>query len=597
MFKSIIKNTDLSSLDFSGQLFPDITDRAFWDAHYNTALVGEAEKYLDYDWPIIKATDYMEYKKTGNRSIMEDIHFARRRALVCLALGELMENKGRFLPQITNGIFTICEESYWGVSAHWYCNVIGNIQSPEYPYIDLFVGETAENLAFISVLLRKPLLQFCPEIIDRVDYEMERRVFVPYLTHRDFWWMGYYKKVNNWNPWILSNVLSSFLLLERNPLRMQKAIAKMLAEITYYYDCMPNDGGCDEGPGYWIRAGASLFEFLYQLKVATGGALDLFTDEKVRNIGSYIAKVYVGDGKVANFGDGSQNLGSVSMIYAYGKETNQTEMCALAGEAIHLLAASSDIRMSVDTICIRRALFDIMLQKEILAVKEPFAPAALQYLPDLQVATLRSNGWTLGAKGGNNAEFHNHNDVGNFLLYDNGIPVLIDAGVGDYTRQTFGKERYTIWTMQSGYHNLPTVCGVDQKDGWKFHADSFSAEEGKVAISFKSAYPEESGLCDLERTLIFDNDVLILTDRFAFTNGTGSVVEHLMTPYCPVINGNVVLLDGKYEIDCEGGTVSVDEVHFEGNRKLQSSWKSAVLYRINVDFGAKETVTLRTRRV
>ena len=147
------------------------------------------------------------------------------------------------------------------------------------------------------------------------------------------------------------------------------------------------------------------------------------------------------------------------------------------------------------------------------------------------------------------------------------------------------------------YHNLPTVCGVDQKDGWKFHADSFSAEEGKVAISFKSAYPEESGLCDLERTLIFDNDVLILTDRFAFTNGTGSVVEHLMTPYCPVINGNVVLLDGKYEIDCEGGTVSVDEVHFEGNRKLQSSWKSAVLYRINVDFGAKETVTLRTRRV
>ena len=596
MFKTIIKNTDLSTLDFSGRLFPDVNDRAFWDAHYDEVIIAEAEKHMEYDWPIIKATDYMEFKKTGDRMIMEDIHFARRRALVCLSLGELMENKGRFLPQITNGIFTICEESYWGVSAHWF-GAPGNIQSPEYPYIDLFAGETAENLAFISVLLRDPLLAFCPEIIDRIDYEMERRIFVPYLTHRDFWWMGYFKKVNNWNPWILSNVLSAFLLLERNPLRLRKAIEKILTEVTHYYDCMPADGGCDEGPGYWIRAGASLFEVLYQLKVATGGKLDLFVDEKVRNIGSYITKVYVGNGKVANFGDGSQNLSSITMIYAYGKETNQPQMCALAAEAVKLKKKVSHIRLSVDTICIRRSLLDLSLRQEILNTDTPFSPPALYYLPNLQVATLRNNGFVLGAKGGNNGEFHNHNDVGNFILYDNGTPVLVDAGVGDYTRQTFGKERYTIWTMQSGYHNLPTVNGIDQHDGWKFRADSFLAEEGRVTTSLPKAYPEESGLGDFTRTLQLGEAELSVTDRFTFVGENGSVVEHLMTPYCPEVKDNVVILDGKYEISCDGGAISVEDVRFDGNKKLELSWKSAVLYRINIAFEKQETVTIRVRRI
>ena len=36
---------------------------------------------------------------------------------------------------------------------------------------------------------------------------------------------------------------------------------------------------------------------------------------------------------------------------------------------------------------------------------------------------------------------------------------------GTYTKQTFGKDRYTIWTMQSNYHNLPMINGVPQKFG------------------------------------------------------------------------------------------------------------------------------------
>ncbi|WP_425476307.1 hypothetical protein [Paraflavitalea speifideaquila] len=55
-------------------------------------------------------------------------------------------------------------------------------------------------------------------------------------------------------------------------------------------------------------------------------------------------------------------------------------------------------------------------------------------------------------------------------MYIDQTPVLIDAGVGTYTRQTFSSERYTIWTMQSNYHNLPLINGVPQQFGARYRS-------------------------------------------------------------------------------------------------------------------------------
>ena len=56
----------------------------------------------------------MEYKKSGDRLIMEDVHFDRRNHLVLFARAELKENKGRFplLPiyAIAYGVWRFCIE-------------------------------------------------------------------------------------------------------------------------------------------------------------------------------------------------------------------------------------------------------------------------------------------------------------------------------------------------------------------------------------------------------------------------------------------------------------------------------------------------------
>ena len=268
MFNKFLAEHSPIEYSFCTDMFPTIEDREFWENYPNDTCIAEAEAALDYAWPVVLATDFMAFKKNADRMIMERPYFNRRDHLILFVLAELKENKGRFLPQITNGLFAVCEESYWGLSAHWQVvDKPGNIPTPAEPYIDLFAAETAEHLVMICHLLRRPLAAFCPEILARVSYELARRIKEPYLTHRDYIWMGNIKKsVNNWNPWILSNLLTVFLLTEKEPLRLSRAIEKMFEEIQHYYDSIPTDGGCDEGANYWGRAGASLFEFIFQIK-------------------------------------------------------------------------------------------------------------------------------------------------------------------------------------------------------------------------------------------------------------------------------------------------------------------------------------------
>ena len=114
MFKKFLKNHSFSEFDFRSDFLPGVSDREFWEAFPDDDIISSAEAEINFSWPIIKATDFMEYKISGNRSIMERPHFDRRRHLVLFTLAELKENQGRFLPQIVNGLWTICEGDLLG---------------------------------------------------------------------------------------------------------------------------------------------------------------------------------------------------------------------------------------------------------------------------------------------------------------------------------------------------------------------------------------------------------------------------------------------------------------------------------------------------
>ena len=66
----------------------------------------------------------------------------------------------------------------------------------------------------------------------------------------------------------------------------------------------------------------------------------------------------------------------------------------------------------------------------------------------------------------------------------------------DYTRQTFSSERYSIWTMQSNYHNLPMVNGVPQQFGSEFRATDVHFDPRRMYFSanIATAYPAEANV-------------------------------------------------------------------------------------------------------
>jgi hypothetical protein len=188
-----------------------------------------------------------------------------------------------------------------------------------------------------------------------------------------------------------------------------------------------------------------------------------------------------------------------------------------------------------------RVIPDLLITNELQNEKpiEPFT--ADMWLPGLQVMAARSHPDSekdlyFAAKGGHNAESHNHNDVGNFIVYADGRPLLIDIGVENYTAKTFSSNRYDIWTMQSQYHNLPTINGVQQAAGREYHAQNpqFSSTASKVSFSLDiaGAYPANAKVRSWNRRITLDRTKnLVLSEDYILSEWKEPVKLNIITAF------------------------------------------------------------------
>ena len=522
--------------------YPTVSERAPWEglpAALRTDLVARGEKALATPWPALPATLYLEFARNGNRSHYQGPYFARRAQLRDLVLAECLEGKGRFLDQIANGVWVICEESSWVVPAHIGMQKAGtSLPDTTEPIVDLFAAETGALLAWTEYLVGPQLETVSPLLRPRLRREVYARIITPCRTRDDFWWMGFKSKhVNNWNPWVNSNWLTCELLLESEAKARAAGVTKVLRSLDNFITTYPADGGCDEGPGYWGRAGASLFDCLELLLAATGGKASVYDKQLIGDIGRFIYRVHLGERWYVNFADAPALCSpGPALVYRYGQRIGDATMqqyaawCA-AGQAT--VGTSGLDSMG-------RALPALFLAAELAAA--PAAPALPRdvWLPDLQVMLARPKagstaGFVLAAKGGHNAESHNHNDVGHFLVYVDGRPVLVDAGVEEYTAKTFSSRRYEIWTMQSQYHNLPTVNGVMQEAGKQYAARElkYAADDARASLELElaGAWPKTAGLTSYRRRLVLERAAgVTLTDTYALAAPAKALCLNLLTP-------------------------------------------------------------------
>ncbi len=591
MFREWLKENKVRDFDYSGVVFEKASNREFWESKFKKKYVENAEQYLGFEWPIIRATDYIAFRNEGNRVKQEKPHFKKRKALIALLVGELMEYKGRFIPDIVDGIYNICEESFWGLSAHHRHGVHVVLPCGEH-YIDLNAAETGALLSIVLYLLRDELYNFWPEIVERIEYNLTERIVKPYIKYKNFYFMFYNGRANNWNPWVLSNILTVFLLSFRNNDVFYAGIEKMIYELGAIYIACSDDGGCDEGINYWGVSGGAIYEFCEQLYLATNGKINFFNDDKIVNIGDYPYKAYIGNNYYVNFADGNSNANPVykSILYGYGKRTGNENLCGLSQE---------DFGASKDSLAIMRTTYTKRVLNNIICAdsenyKSGFKLCENALLPDIQNAFAREGKWYYAAKGGHNSERHNHNDVGSFLAYYDCSPVLVDPGRGVYTKQTFSAQRYEIWTMRSEWHNLPVINGKQQLAGKEYCADDFSFEDKNCKISFFKAYEDGTNLNKLIREISVSDSGIEVNDEFNFDSKSNDISEHFVTPLNVEIKKNAVVIGGKYLLSCDCDTeISVDKQDFFGDETLVSSWNVDAMNRIIFKVSADEKTNIK----
>lgn len=582
---------------------PAYADREGWTAFLGDTrdeYVRRGEKALDYQWQVITAQMYLEFYRSGSRTVMENPQQANVAALADLLMAEMAEGNGRFLPAIIDGVFFFCEQTSWVLSAH----LLGQrVPDPTHPIIDLKAGNIGSLLAWTWWLLHDEMDKVTPLIASRLYSELEARILVPYMEN-DYWWSGIGAKptatINNWNPWCNINVLQCYLLLVTDRERLGKAVWRTMYSVDEYIDRLAGDGCCDEGSSYWAQGPARFIDYLELLSRASGGRLDIFDRPLVRDAAEYIVHSYVGNGWMVNFADAAPRaLPSALLAYRCGRLTGSEAMQAFAAWLYKGGVPRNEEML--------RLFRDLSLRGELAAqsADEP-TPVPYKYYPETEVCYLSDgSGLFVAAKGGHNNESHNHNDIGQVSVWYKGQPLLVDAGVGTYTRQTFSSERYSIWTMVSNWHNVPEINGVQQHQGASYRASDshFDSRRKTFTLDLAGAYPAEAAVSSWQREVALKGGKVILTDAWTLTEAKGDTRLHWLTLSEPVVTH-----DGMLTLSTPAGKVRMSwpadryEVNVErqvlDDQALVHKWNADALWRITLTLRAtalqgRSTVTLR----
>lgn len=571
--------------------YPSYKDREGWSrflGEYRDEIIKNGESLLGYTWKVVKATDYLEFERSGNREIMERPFDDNNQAIVRLMLAELAEGRGRFIDQLINGVFHTCEMTSWALSAHLVTQPTHRaLPTPIYPLVDLTAGDLGSLLSWVYYFMHEEFDKIDPEISRRLYRELDERIMKPYLNNDSFWWLAANYKgqmVNNWNPWCNSNCLMTFMLLENDVDRLSKAVSRSMQSVDKFLNYVHSDGACEEGPSYWGHASGKCLDYLVLLNRITGGKISIFDNPQIKAMGEYIARSYVGNGWVVNFADASaKGGGDPYLIYRYGKAVKSDILKQFAS------MQNKGSKISFRGRDLFRILEAFLVEDELCAYQEAYTGVSYTWYPETEFCYVRNKKAFFAAKGGYNDESHNHNDAGSFSLWVNNMPVIIDAGVGTYTRQTFSSERYTIWTMQSNYHNLPMINGVPQKYGRQYKATEVKATKNSFSANIATAYPDEAGVKKWIRSYTMKSDALMISDRFELNEIKKENVINFLSW------GDIIIKDGVIEISVNGvkGTLKYDTKMFKvkkkcvklTDKKLSSVW-GAEVYRLS--FIAKE---------
>ena len=464
----------------------------------------------------IKFSTFRLFKDKGDRNAYQAIFFKRQHRLYAMAFMTLLypENES-YLELLQDTIWEICDMYVWALPAH-----IGNIEVNDNCELDLDATTMAMVLATVKVLLENRLH---PLIKSRIDYEINRRVIVPFMEKR---WHWEYRQ-NNWTA-VCAGATGCTIMLNR-PELFELVRDRINEDMEDYLRSYKDDGVCVEGAGYWSYGFGHFMEYAIMQRDFTKGKYDFTARDKVRKIATFLQKLFLDKDVIVNYGDcGAGNAVTVPGGFMFGLKALYNEVEIPKKEALYytchhfsfLLRAFSD--------------FDPSFTSTELSTDGEY------YMGDQGWFVKRNKKYGFAARGGSNGESHNHNDVGSFILSIDNTQVLIDMGARPYTRQYFEDgTRYTFLETSSRGHNVPIINGEYQKNIPETRAYT-SFENGVFSVKFDEVYGIDT-LKSLKRDYSFTDTGVGICDTYDLENPV-SFEERFVSYLEPQIkDGEVVI--------------------------------------------------------
>ena len=530
-------------------LFSEGRDKANWgkissDVFYSEMVCEIRElgdRLLEEPMPVIPFSLYKMFDTTGDRELFQNAYFERRRRLDAFVFLSLLDEDDKYIAALEDVLWAICDEYTWCLPAHLggSLSLKHNEARGHRDVLDLFATETAFTLSEVIHSLGKRLSEI---VVHRVVKEIKERVLESYASLKpSSWWET---TDMNWAAVCGGSIGATAMYLIQEDDTLAPLLRRVLDTMDCFLDGFADDGACREGVGYWAYGFGYFVYFAALLKQRTAGEIDLMkNNDKIKSIAMFQQKCYLSDNYVISYSD-------TPLTYQY--QIGLTHYLKSLFEEIDVPPLEFHSGAWGDH-CFRfsHAIRNLLWSKEEYVTNK--LPNAYYVLEEAQIFIRRSewNGTNVAfsLKGGHNAEPHNHNDIGSFILHAGEQSIFVDPGLGIYTKEYFGDQRYSMIYNGSHGHSVPIIEGLHQQDGEQYAAEWVQiapSEEGDVLVlDLTNAYKTDN-LITLTRSCRFHTHTLRIEDKYSFARTPVSISERFVTFIEPVLqkDGEIVLQAG-----------------------------------------------------
>jgi hypothetical protein len=540
--EDINKAIDIGSLKhpylyFTEEEKPTLLDRIENDRESNDIfrrLQAEAQMWLhmpvDRNIPIQGKNTRAGWSEQDRDRKYENYVSSYREIPFYLAFLYQMTGEQKYADKAFEFADAFCDLTTWVRRAHEFPIIYSRIMPWNVPddqvnfNVDIYACDAARLMAAVYDWLY-PALNEAQR--DRIRGALLEKVVTRVRGDYEFhWWATAYRC--NWCGVCNSGIgLTGLALLTENP-QLTDIVAESYNRINNMLNELGEDGGWQEGGGYWNYGVHTSTFFADALKRLTKSTYNLFENGRLKsNPVTFPLHISLAGGGSLNFEDsgGRRYIGSSHLINKLAAETGSPEAAWYRSE---FLGEGRDI-------------FDIIWPRPDVVAKPP--KSASIHFRTIDWWVMRSDFKSpekvlvAGKAGMNDDPHHGHLDIGHFVVHWQQEYFIRDLGSRGYDEKYFDDMRFDYTVVSSVGHNVVFVNGEKQISGkrrkqpWNFEVGG-DVEEFRtsdkvdyVRMNPTKAYPNKE-LKGWKRHIVLDKpEITVVVDEIDAEPGSGIEVR------------------------------------------------------------------------